>query len=609
MTRLLSSTKLTVALCLLLAGGGIAGSLLYRGNTAFAKPSTFNVFRSPFFLLPAGLLVLNILFCVVPRLREMPAAKPRTWAFAGLHLGLLLLAAGLSLDGLYGFVGTQYFTVGEPYSGYHNWSTGKDEAFPFGVEVTDAEVRFHPRNLQVGVKDAAGKKVGLFVVREGVPFSLPTGDLVVTPRAFEVERKELLLDAKAGGRTATGLTASAERPAAIAGYAVVPVSFADPEPSDYVAKVRFTAPGRSPEEKTLRVNHPATFEGISFCIVGLNRDRFGNMIAGLQMTREPGSPLFWTGALLFGMSLITHLFLKNAARRIRGPSGETPPHGSQGKDVAAPRPVAAGAMGLLLLCMLPVGAHAFGVVIDRDTTWEGEVRVTEPVTVEKGAVLTIRPGTEIALSGEDRDRDGCADGYLLVFGELRVQGEKGRPVRFRRLTPGKPWQEIFFRDARAVLRHAVFEGAVWALHIHDGDVRVEDAVLRGNEGGARTKGTGAAFARCVIAGNGIGLRFWDGGPTVSASAIEGNGTGLFYREGPGGGKITGNRIVNLEWDVKIGEWAAGDLDLSGNYWGAGDGAGNPGRVRDYRERKDAGKIVFDRTLTSSPPGVPGESTR
>jgi hypothetical protein len=248
-------------------------------------------------------------------------------------------------------------------------------------------------------------------------------------------------------------------------------------------------------------------------------------------------------------------------------------------------------------------------VIDRDTTWEGEVRVTEPVTVEKGAILTIRPGTVVLLSGEDRDRDGCADGYLLVFGELRVEGGKGRPVRFGRLTPGKPWQEVFFKDARASIRHAVFEGAAWALHIHDGDVRVEDTLLRGNGGGARMKGSGAAFARCVISGNGIGLRFWDGGPTVTVSAIEGNGTGLFYREGPGGGKITGNRIVNREWDVKIGEWAAGDLDLSGNYWGAGDGAGNPGRVRDYRERKDAGKVVFGRPLTASPPGVPGEPTR
>jgi hypothetical protein len=581
MIRFLGSTKLTIALCLVLAAGGIAGSLLYQGNTAYGKPSTFNVFRSPLFLVPAGLLVLNILFCVIPRLREMPAGKPRTWSFAGLHLGLLLLAAGFSLDGLYGFVGTQYFPVGAPYSGYHNWRTGKDEAFPFTVTVTGSEVRFHPRNLQVGVKDAAGRKVGLFVVREGVSFEAPGTGLVVTPRKFDEERKTLVFDARAGGQAVTGLTASADRPAAIAGYSIVPVSYFNPEPSGYVANVRFTAPGRAPEEATLRINHPATFAGTSFSIVDLNRDPYGNAIVGLQMTREPGAPLFWAGSLLFGISLMTHLFLKNVAR------------GAVAAGVAA-----------MLLCSLPAASHAFGVVIDRDTTWEGEVRVTEPIAVVKGAILTVRPGTVVLLSGDDRDRDECADGYLQVFGELRVEGTGERPVRFAALTPGKPWREIFFKDARAVIRHAVFEGAEWALHIHDGDVRIEDTLLRGNGGGARTKGTGAAFTRCVISGNGIGLRFWVGGPTVTASAIEENGTGLFYREGTGGGKINGNRISNREWDVKIGEWAAGDLDLSGNYWGTSPGA--IGRIRDYRELQSVGKITLAPPLTVPPRGVPGE---
>ncbi len=325
MIRLLGSTKLTIALCLLLAAGGIAGSLLYQGNTAFGKPSTFNVFRSPLFLVPAGLLVLNVLFCVIPRLREMPAAKPRTWSFAGLHLGLLLLASGLAVDGVSGFVGTQYFPVGVPYAGYHNWRTGRDETLPFAVTVTGSEVRFHPRNLQVGVKDAAGKKVGLFVVREGVSFEAPGTGLIVTPRKFDEERKALVFDASAGGARQTGLTATAEIPARVGGYAIVPVSYFNPEPSGYVANVRFTLPGRAPEGKTLRINHPASFAGTTFSIVDINRDTYGNAIVGLQMTSEPGAPLFWTGALLFGMSLVAHLLLKNAARRAACAEGGVDP--------------------------------------------------------------------------------------------------------------------------------------------------------------------------------------------------------------------------------------------------------------------------------------------
>jgi hypothetical protein len=410
----------------------------------------------------------------------------------------------------------------------------------------------------------------------------------------------LRLDATVGGSKVAGLAASADSPASVGGYSVVPVAFANPEPSGYVARVRFLRPGLPPEESLLRINQPATFDGISFCIVAMNRDAYGNMIVGLQMTREPGAPLFWGGALLFGISLLGHLSLKGAFRRGAAPGPEAPAPGNGGKGNMA---ATAGAALLLLLSALPAASHAFGVVIDSDVAWSGEVRVTEPVSVEKGATLRILPGTVVLLSGEDRDGDACEDGYIQVFGELRVEGEPGRPVRFGRLQPDKAWREIFLKDARASIRNAVVEGAVWGLHVHDGEVRVEESVLRGNGGGARMKGTGVTVRRSEIRGNGIGLRFWDGGPAVTASIIEGNGTGLFYRDGAGGGKITGNRIRNREWDVKIGDWAVGDLDLTGNYWGAADGPPGQARVQDYRENRDAGNITFERQLAESPAGL------
>ncbi|RJP25192.1 MAG: hypothetical protein C4529_00995 [Deltaproteobacteria bacterium] len=573
MIRFLGSTKLTIALCLLLAAGGVAGSLLYQGNTAFGKVSSFNVFRSPLFLVPGALLLLNMLFCVVPKIREMPPGSPRTWTFASLHLGILLLSAGLAWDGMSGFVGTQYYPVGQPYAGHRDWRAEKDGTFPFTVEVASAEVRYHPINLQIGVKDSAGRKVGLFVAREGVPIAVGNGGMVVTPRKFEVDGKKLLLEADVGGKRVGGLIATENSPATVTGYSIVPVAFHDPEPSGYIATVRFRHTGRPPEERTLRINAPASFEGITFCIVSMDRDRYGNTIVGLQMTREPGAPLFWAGALLFGAALVGQMSLKMMR-------------------VAALSP-------LLLAALLPAVSHAFGVVVDSDTTWSGEVRVTEPVSVEKGATLRVLPGTVVLLSGDDRNRDGCPDGGIQVYGTLRIEGERGRPVRFSRIDPAKPWDEIFLKDANATIAHAVVEGAGWGLHIHDGDVRVERTVLRGNGGGARMKGTGVSFLRCTVTGNGIGLRFWEGGPRVTLSVIEGNGTGLFYRDGAGGGKITGSRISNREWDVKVGDWATGDLDLSGNFWGRDGSPGSP-RVQDYRERRGPGKVALDAGLAATP---------
>jgi len=113
----------------------------------------------------------------------------------------------------------------------------------------------------------------------------------------------MLTTAEIDGRKASGLSATAETPASVKGYAISPVAYRDPEPSEYLVRVRFHAAGGAPVEKGIGVNHPATFAGISFCLVGLDTDRYGNPYAGLQMTREPGEPVFWAGALLFALTL------------------------------------------------------------------------------------------------------------------------------------------------------------------------------------------------------------------------------------------------------------------------------------------------------------------
>ncbi len=608
MVRFLSSTKLAIALCLILAAGGAAGSFLYEGNTAFGRAGSFNVFRSPVFLAPAALLIVNIVFCAIRRLAASPAGAPGTWTFAGIHLGLVLLAAGLLIDGLYGFVATQYFYPKVPASGYHNWRTGRDESFPFTVEVSKAEVRYHPLNLRIGLRDGAGNKTGPFTVREGTPVRAG-GAIVVTPRRFDIAAKTLTFDAEAGGRSFTGLVAGPNGSAPVGGYTVVPLAYFNPEPAEFKVLARFTLPGRAPEDRMIRINDPATYSGIRFCFVGQDADRYGNPIVGLQMTREPGEPAFWAGGILFGISALAHFLLRARARGAQAAAALVAAVATS----LAPCPVRALEPGAAAAERRATGvpgtrdAAGGGTVIAADTAWDGEVRIVAPVTVEKGATLRILAGTRVLLSGEDRDRDGRRDGFIQVFGRLIVEGERDRPVRFLPLSAGHPWEEIFLKDAEGAIRHAEFSGARWALHIHDGDVRVENALFRGNDGGTKMKGTGAAFARCTFRDNGVAIRFWDGGPAVMRSVIEGNGVGLFYRAGTGGGRFRGNRILNRDWNVKIGDWATGDLDLSDNYWGPGVGTGVVPLVQDYRDRKQAGRVRLAPALPSPPVDCGAES--
>jgi len=601
MVRFLSSTKLTVALCLILAAEGAAGSILYRGNTSFGEPGAFALFRSPLFLVPAFLLLLNILFCAGSRLRTLSVRNTRTWSFTGIHLGILMLITGLAADGLYGFVGTRYYPVGVPVSDYYNWRTNQEERFPFSVEVTEASVSYHPLNLQIGLMDGGGNKVGVYTVREGVPFHAGNPPVTITPRKFDPETKTLLFDARSGGTNLTGLSAGMEGSSPAAGYVVVPVAYADPEPSEYRLRARFSRPGQPPEEEVIGSNRPANFGGVTFCLVDLNSDRYRNPIVGLQITREPGSPLFWAGGLLFALSLLVHLAGKgrpaaeprDAEEAVRTAAGESAPVGTGTLAI-----LLAAALGVFPGFAASARAQVQGKVISGEETWQGEVRVTAPVSVEKGAFLRILPGTRVLLSGEDVDGDGCRDGYIQVFGRILVEGERERPVLFTRLDPEREWEEIFLKDAEGEIRYARFEGASWGLHVHDGKVRVEQALFRKNGGGARLKGNGASFSRCTFRENGYGIRFWDGGPVVRESLFERNGTGLFYREGAGGGTINGNRIAGNETDLRVGDWAAGDLDATGNWWGGVDAKSF--RIRDFREKGRPGLLILLPALDAPP---------
>ncbi len=253
-----------------------------------------------------------------------------------------------------------------------------------------------------------------------------------------------------------------------------------------------------------------------------------------------------------------------------------------------------------LATILSSGAvAAAGRTVKGVETWEGEVHVKEMVIVEKGAILRILPGTRVLLSGEDNNDDGIRDGSIMVSGNLIVEGERKRPVIFSPLDPRKPWGEIFIKEGKGVIRYAVFERAQWGLHVHDGDVTVEHAMFQENEAGVKMKGTGAAFSRCTFRDNGIALRFWDGGPTVADTVIENNNVGLFYREGKGGGKIVRSVIANREWDLKIGDWAVGTLDVSGNYWGTAEDEKIRRRIQDFRE-DDRGSILILPTLPHPP---------
>lgn len=96
-----------------------------------------------------------------------------------------------------------------------------------------------------------------------------------------------------------------------------------------------------------------------------------------------------------------------------------------------------------------------GTVLAEDTTWAGEVIVSDSITVAPQATLTVEAGTTVRFR---------KDSVLFVQGRLAVNGTAERPVllgsEYVEVQPGD-WQGIFLAGSEKnnVLANCVVEGA------------------------------------------------------------------------------------------------------------------------------------------------------
>lgn len=106
----------------------------------------------------------------------------------------------------------------------------------------------------------------------------------------------------------------------------------------------------------------------------------------------------------------------------------------------------------------PGAAVAAGTIvkgnIESNTTWEaaqGPYWVTGNVTVEKGAVLTVKAGTQVRL---------YPNVNIVVKGGLEAEGGEGNPAAFT-AADGKAWGSLFFYGSdpkHSLLRRCVVAG-------------------------------------------------------------------------------------------------------------------------------------------------------
>ncbi len=219
----------------------------------------------------------------------------------------------------------------------------------------------------------------------------------------------------------------------------------------------------------------------------------------------------------------------------------------------------------LLACLLlsPAAAPALEVPanIKGRTTWQGEVVLRQTVTVEKGAVLTIAPGTTV--------KPLAAEAKLVVHGSLQVKGTPQANVVF---AGPAGWQgiEFFQADPGSRLEHARFDKAQVAIGGIEAGFALRNCTFRNCDAAVKLlREASPTIEECLFVGNTIGIdnemkssvtvrrnRFLEHKTTAilashnSVGAIEGN---TFERNKQGIGliqkypdRVTGNRFVDNE---------------------------------------------------------------
>lgn len=335
-SRTLRSPRLAFVLCILLAFQAALGTLTRPGETerlardhlgeaglAVAKIlGLVDTYGSPLFLVLLSLLSLSIGFCTWQRLSLACRAPSRRGPAAALdalmHFSFIALLAGGALKGALGFVGTQYLVSGEVATTAHAGGTGPETPLGFGLLLKELVKDYYPTTFKIGVRDArSGESIAVLTIREGGEGALPGAGLRLSVGSSDPEGRwakvratageameEILLETVPGGATA----------GRFADFEIVMIAWRR-ELRTIRGRVAVIDGGTEVREAWLAVGGRIAHRGTSVFLTAWGEDEYRNPYLGVQVSRDPGAPLFWGGAVLLAAAMPLFLIVRRTGGR------------------------------------------------------------------------------------------------------------------------------------------------------------------------------------------------------------------------------------------------------------------------------------------------------
>lgn len=182
----------------------------------------------------------------------------------------------------------------------------------------------------------------------------------------------------------------------------------------------------------------------------------------------------------------------------------------------------------LLILGSPFISHA--LTLEKDTVWQGQVKISEDILVPKGLTLTIRPGTSVKVAVAESTKTDpeymSPLTEITIRGTLRVEGTTKEPVVFSgEDNKNGNWAGIVIDRGVAVMTCFSIKNAETAINSLDGNLRMNEAVIRDNRYGLVLQGNGSHTLQenSLITGNDYGVFTLQGAHLVTKSSrLSGN---------------------------------------------------------------------------------------
>ena len=245
-----------------------------------------------------GLMGLNLSFCTLRRWKSLPGPV------IIMHAGGTLILAG-SLISSFGFVATVNISEGTSTDKVYRWDTKEDTPLGLDLSVKKINIEHYPLPVKVGVRKGK-EKVGLFELKTGGSFNLENFRIRVDSIEFPAENLKLSLFDKEQPIGSVNTVGDSSLPRDFP-YEFVLVAFKDP----VVKRVRVDlALNRDAEiiaEGVSEVNGPFKWKDLRFYNTSIDRDKYGFLMAGIQIVRDPGRPFVYFGFCILGLGAAAYL--------------------------------------------------------------------------------------------------------------------------------------------------------------------------------------------------------------------------------------------------------------------------------------------------------------